>query len=122
MSRFGLVGQSNQEQPNGFGHVGLLPVVVDGEVALLDLEPVAELVRSARSAHAGLHGVGGQQRRNNLLLVRGQIGRVEAGDHVQTCEAATADEFEVHQPNVTPATLDAHRSGAPTGSLSGFGP
>ena len=118
VSRFRGVGQGSQERPDRLGHVGLLPVVPDGAVAVMDLELVAELVRSARSAHAGGDGVRGQERGDEVLLIRGQVGGVEARDHVQAREAATSDQSQVHEPTVTPVTLDVRRTAGRWGSLN----
>jgi hypothetical protein len=99
------VDQCRQEGANRFRHVSLLPVVPEGAVALMYLELIAELVSAARSARVGCcWGACGQKRRDKVLLVRRQVGQVEAGDHVKPREATTADECEVHGLNVTPAT------------------
>lgn len=122
VSRFRRVGQGSQERPDRLGHVGLLPVVPDGAVAVMDLELVAELVRSARSPCSGRDGVRGQERGDEVLLIRGQVGGVEAGDHVQACETATSDQFQVHEPTVTPVTLDGRSTAGRRGSLSELRP
>lgn len=121
LSRFGLVDQSGQERPDRFGHIGLLPLVPDDAVPLVDLELVAELVSSAWLTTAERQGSCGQERRDESLLVCGQIGRVEAGDHVQTCEATTSDKLEVHHPKVMPghlpSPLAAHQNGRATSAI-----
>ena len=119
MSGFGLMDQCSQERANRFGHISLLPVVPEGLVALTYLEVVAELVSAAPLARVGCWGACGQKRRDQPLLVRGQVGRVEACDHVEPREATTADECEVHDSNVTSAAADAHSSSS---SFNGPGP
>ena len=109
MSRSGLVDQRCKEGSDHLGNVGLFPVVANSALALVDLQVVAELVSPAPLTSVGTRGrPGGQKGGDQALLVRGQVVRIEAGDHGQTCEATTADELEVHDPNVAAVTPRAH--------------
>ena len=123
MSRSGLVDQCCKEGPDHLGNVGLVPVVANGALTLVDLQVVAELVSPAPLTRVRLRGrLGGQEGGDEALLIRRQVGRVQAGDHGQTCKATTADQLEVHHPNVMPVTPMGHQPAHPGGSVRGQGP
>jgi hypothetical protein len=91
-------------------------------VAVLDLELVPELVRSARSTHAWSPKILGEQSEDDILLVRGKVGRIGRGDHVQTGDATAADELHLHEDSLTATALGSSKLEISTTSVSGPGP